>query len=190
MSSRARSRASRPTEQMCRTARIGCWPRASPGAGRTPLIVLCAENHRSAAALLQSAVAEALPVDQRWRAVDQARWADTVIGKMSGVIDDPDEIAALGLATITPGLPAAFLVEEFDRILISRVGSAGRAQLHTGMAVLREVDELAPFEDAKLLGHNATHALAGFLAAGGAAAHGGAGRPARCHGLPARGTHR
>ncbi len=31
------------------------------------------------------------------------------------------------------------------------------------MPVLREVDDLAPFEDAKLLGHNATHALAGFL---------------------------
>mgnify|MGYP001813605433 FL=1 len=50
-------------------------------------------------------------------------------------------------------------MEEFDRILVSRAG----AGLHPGMPVLREVDDLAPFEDAKLLGHNATHALAGFL---------------------------
>jgi len=52
-------------------------------------------------------------------------------------------------------------VEEFDRILVSRVGD----DLHPGMPALREVDDLAPFEDAKLLGHNATHALAGFLGA-------------------------
>jgi mannitol-1-phosphate 5-dehydrogenase len=31
------------------------------------------------------------------------------------------------------------------------------------MPVLREVDDLAPFEDAKLLGHNATHALGAFV---------------------------
>ena len=65
----------------------------------------------------------------------------------------------MGLATITPTLPSAFLVEEFDRILVSTIGDG----LHPGIPVLREVDDLAPFEDAKLLGHNATHALAGFL---------------------------
>jgi mannitol-1-phosphate/altronate dehydrogenase len=89
---------------------------------------------------------------------------DTVIGKMSGVIDDPAELASLGLAPITPALPQAFLVEAFDRILVSRVDPAGGpAALHPGIPVLREVDDLAPFEAAKLLGHNATHALAGFL---------------------------
>jgi mannitol-1-phosphate/altronate dehydrogenase len=31
------------------------------------------------------------------------------------------------------------------------------------MAALREVNDLTPFEDAKLLGHNATHALGAFL---------------------------
>ena len=51
---------------------------------------------------------------------------DTVIGKMSGVIDDPAEIAALGpRTTITPGLQPAFLVEAFDRILVSRVDPGG-----------------------------------------------------------------
>jgi mannitol-1-phosphate 5-dehydrogenase len=124
-----------------------------------PLIIFCAENQRSAAALLEAAVLEAVPVGERDAVRGRARYVDTVIGKMSGVITDESELRAGGFATITSGLPAAFLVEAFDRILVSRVG----AGLHPGMPVLREVDDLAPFEDAKLLGHNATHALAGFL---------------------------
>ena len=126
----------------------------------SPLIVFCAENHRSAAELLEAAVLEAVPSDERATVAGRARYVDTVIGKMSGVITDPDELRQHGLATISSALDdAAFLVEEFDRILVSRAGDG----LHPGMPVLREVDDLAPFEDAKLLGHNATHALAGFL---------------------------
>ena len=124
-----------------------------------PLVVFCAENHRSAAELLQRAVLDAVPPDERESVRRRARFVDTVIGKMSGVITDEAELRQCRLATMTPALPAAFLVEEFDRILVSRVGQG----LHPGMPVLREVDDLAPFEDAKLLGHNATHALAGFL---------------------------
>ena len=128
-----------------------------------PLIVLCAENHRSAAALLSKAVLDAVPDAEREVVRSRARFVDTVIGKMSGVITDEAELREHHLATITSALPSAFLVEEFDRILVSRVDSDGA--LHPGMAALREVDDLAPFEDAKLLGHNATHALAGFLGA-------------------------
>jgi mannitol-1-phosphate/altronate dehydrogenase len=124
-----------------------------------PLIVFCAENHRSAAALLETAVLEEVPPVEHDLVRERARFVDTVIGKMSGIIDDERERSRRGLATITPALPAAFLVEEFDRILVSRVGR----DLRPGLPVLREVDDLAPFEDAKLLGHNATHALAGFL---------------------------
>lgn len=126
-----------------------------------PLLVFCAENHRSAAALLEQAVMAAVPPHQQTTVRDRARYVDTVIGKMSGVITDQAEIDQRRLATMTPGATAAFLVEEFDRILIAHAGG----QLHPGMPVLREVDDLAPFEDAKLLGHNATHALAGFLGA-------------------------
>ncbi len=126
-----------------------------------PLIVYCAENHRSAAALLEDAVLDAMPAGEQRSIQGRARYVDTVIGKMSGVITDRAEIASLGLATITSALRSAFLVEEFDRILVSRVDPA--AVLHPGMPVLREVDDLAPFEDAKLLGHNATHALGAFL---------------------------
>lgn len=129
-----------------------------------PLIVFCAENHREAAALLEEAVLGAVGPAARDAVRRRARWVDTVIGKMSGVISDPAELAVLGLATITSALPEAFLVEEFDRILVSRVDSEGAAEaLHPGMLVLREVDDLAPFEAAKLLGHNATHALAAYL---------------------------
>ena len=126
-----------------------------------PLIVFCAENHRSAAALLEEAVLEACDPKERDTVRRRARFIDTVIGKMSGVITDPAEIAAHDLATITEALPSAFLVEAFDRILVTRVDPSG--VLHPGIPALREVDDLAPFEDAKLLGHNATHALAGFL---------------------------
>ncbi len=124
-----------------------------------PLIVFCAENHRSAAALLEEAVLEAVPAAERKAVRARASYVDTVIGKMSGVITDQAELAQHHLASITSTLPAAFLVEEFDRILVSRAGGG----LHPGIPVLREVDDLAPFEDAKLLGHNATHALAAFL---------------------------
>jgi mannitol-1-phosphate 5-dehydrogenase len=133
-----------------------------------PLIVYCAENHRNAAAVLEAVVAEALAPGTRDLLRSRVRFADTVIGKMSGVVTDPAEIDALGLATVTPALPWAFLVEEFDRILVSRLDvehppGPGVESLYPCIPVLREVDDLAPFEDAKLLGHNATHALAGFL---------------------------
>lgn len=127
----------------------------------TPLMVFCAENHRSAAALLEAAVLDAVEPGERDEIRVRARFVDTVIGKMSGVITERAEVAERGLATITPALPSAFLVEAFDRILVSRADPGGIAK--PGMDVLREVDDLAPFEDAKLLGHNATHALGAFL---------------------------
>jgi mannitol-1-phosphate 5-dehydrogenase len=151
-----------------------------------PLIVYCAENHRSAATLLEAAVREAFEDGKSDLVQTRTRFADTVIGKMSGVVTDGATIEALGLSAVAPGLPWAFLVEEYDRILVSRLDSVGTpadaptddrpsgrtderpsgrdaAPLHPGLPVLREVDDLTPFEDAKLLGHNATHALAGFL---------------------------
>jgi mannitol-1-phosphate/altronate dehydrogenase len=143
-----------------------------------PLLVICAENHRRAAAILEESVLGEVPASARADLGHRVRWIDSVIGKMSGVIDDRDEVAALGLATITPSLRAAFLVEEFDRILISPAEPGlspadpreSRAEpgarplaLRPGMPALREVPALSPFEDAKLLGHNAIHALAGFL---------------------------
>ena len=43
---------------------------------------------------------------------------NTVIGKMSGVIGEPEVIRELSLAPMTPGASKAILVEEFNRILL------------------------------------------------------------------------
>jgi len=129
-----------------------------------PLVVYCAENHRRAAAMLEEAVLDAVEPGNRDRLRRRARFVDTVIGKMSGVVSDSAELRSLGLATVTPHLSAAFLVEEFNHILVSRIDPpSAEDAIQPGMPVLSEVDDLAPFEAAKLLGHNATHALAGFL---------------------------
>jgi mannitol-1-phosphate/altronate dehydrogenase len=82
---------------------------------------------------------------------------------MSQVVADPLEVRSRSLTPITSDLPRAFLVEAFNRILISKV------QFHEsfkrGIHVFQEKDNLLPFEEAKLYGHNATHALLGYLGA-------------------------
>jgi mannitol-1-phosphate/altronate dehydrogenase len=81
---------------------------------------------------------------------------------MSGVITDPATIARLNLATMTPAIPKAVLVEEFNRILISQITLPGFTH---GIDVFIEKPDLLPFEEAKLYGHNAIHALIAYLAA-------------------------
>ena len=86
---------------------------------------------------------------------------DTVIGKMSGLITTAEEMRQLGLAPLVPGLDKCVLVEEFNRILISRITLGGFTRR---IRVFEEKDDLIPFEEAKLYGHNAVHALLGYLA--------------------------
>jgi mannitol-1-phosphate 5-dehydrogenase len=86
---------------------------------------------------------------------------NTVIGKMSGVITDEHSIRRLKLAPLTPRFNRAVLVEEFNRILISRVRLPG---FRRGIEVFQEKGDLLPFEEAKLYGHNAIHALIAYLA--------------------------
>jgi len=93
---------------------------------------------------------------------------NTVIGKMSGVIAEPGEMQTLQLVKVTPDSSRAFLVEAFNRILISQVcfpKLLGEPPFHRGISVFVEKEDLLPFEEAKLYGHNATHALAAYLAA-------------------------
>jgi mannitol-1-phosphate/altronate dehydrogenase len=90
------------------------------------------------------------------------QFLNTVIGKMSRVVTDPDEIDEMKLAAIAPGLKRAFLVEQFNRILVSR---ATIADFKPGIEVFIEKDDLLPFEEAKLYGHNAIHSLLGFIGA-------------------------
>lgn len=122
-------------------------------AGPDPLFVYTAENHNYAAEILREKVA-ACAAD----AAGKAEFLNTVIGKMSGVVAGREHIAALALAPLREGADRAFLVEEFNRILVSRPSRPGRA-----LEVFAEKDDLIPFEEAKLFGHNAAHALLGYL---------------------------
>jgi len=125
-------------------------------AGRTvPGVLYAGENHNHAAELLETAV-------RRYAALPGGvQFLNTVIGKMSKVVTDAGEIASQRLAPVTPGAARAFLVEEFNRILISRISLPG---FERGMGVFTEKADLLPFEEAKLYGHNAVHALLGYLA--------------------------
>lgn len=122
-----------------------------------PAIIYAAENDNRAAEILS----ERLRARVRADALANVQTLNTVIGKMSGVIADADTIRRLGLAPLAPGTPRAVLVERFNHILISRVTLEG---FRRGIEVFVEKDDLLPFEEAKLYGHNAIHALIGYLA--------------------------
>jgi mannitol-1-phosphate 5-dehydrogenase len=122
-----------------------------------PRILYAAENDNYAAERLDADVRALSPAD----GLGRFQILNTVIGKMSGVIRDPAVLVSLGLAPLTPSLPRAVLVEEFNRILVSKVSLAG---FRRGIAVFDEKPDLLPFEEAKLFGHNAVHALLGYMA--------------------------
>ena len=122
-----------------------------------PTVLYAAENHNHAAELLRKDVLKHAPP----AALEGVEFLNTVIGKMSGVIAGPEAIARLHLATLTPDLGRAVLVEEFNRILISRVALPAYRR---GIEVFIEKDNLLPFEEAKLYGHNAIHAMIAYLA--------------------------
>lgn len=121
-------------------------------------IVYTAENNNHAAEILKKliigTVGGPLPAN--------VQLLNTVIGKMSRVVDDPGEIAQLKLETIAPGIERAFLVEQFNRILVNRTRIAG---FTPGIEVFIEKDDLLSFEEAKLYAHNAVHSLLGFVGA-------------------------
>ncbi len=145
-------------------------------------IIYSAENNNHAAEILEKAVAKKIgaPLQKR------VQFLNTVIGKMSRVVTDPSEIEArcesgkmpdrglrkqggfrseiteLKLKPIAPGIKRAFLVEEFNRILVSRTQIS---DFKPGIEVFIEKDDLLAFEEAKLYGHNAIHSLLGFLGA-------------------------
>jgi mannitol-1-phosphate 5-dehydrogenase len=130
-------------------------------------VVYAAENHNHAAEILEHAVQGAVHEGKRNATRARVQFLNTVIGKMSGVIAEAETIREHGLATVTPADPRAFLVEAFNRILISRVQSwgAGAPPFERGVEVFQEKPDLLPFEEAKLYGHNATHALGAYVGA-------------------------
>jgi mannitol-1-phosphate 5-dehydrogenase len=121
-------------------------------------IIYTAENHNRAAEILEQTVRKRTgrPAQKK------VQFLNTVIGKMSQVVTDPAEIRQRGLTPIVPAISRAFLVEQFNQILVTRTTIAG---FRPGIEVFLEKDDLLPFEEAKLYGHNAIHALLGFLAA-------------------------
>jgi len=121
-------------------------------------IIYTAENNNHAAEILKKAVSE----KDAAQSEKKVQFLNTVIGKMSRVVTDSAEIAELNLKTIAPGIERAFLVEQFNRILVSRTQIAG---FQPGIKVFLEKDDLLPFEEAKLFGHNAVHSLLGFIGA-------------------------
>jgi mannitol-1-phosphate/altronate dehydrogenase len=121
-------------------------------------IIYTAENNNHAAQILENTVKAKSPAPLG----ENVQFLNTVIGKMSRVVTDRAEIAELRLKSIAPGLSRAFLVEQFNRILVSRTRIAG---FRPGIEIFIEKDDLLPFEEAKLYGHNAIHSLLGFLGA-------------------------
>ncbi len=122
-----------------------------------PAVLYAAENHNQAAEILEESLSSRVPDEQR----AGFQLLNTVVGKMSGILDDVAIIRRLGLAPLTPDTGRAVLVEQFNHILISRVTVPG---FRRGIEVFVEKDDLLPFEEAKLYGHNAIHSLIGFLA--------------------------
>jgi len=120
-----------------------------------PSVLYAAENNNHAAEILKGKLEAANCPN-----LDQLQVLNTVVGKMCGVISDAATIDRLGLSTITPAFPRAVLVEEFNRILITQIGDTA---FQRGTTVFIEKPDLFPFEEAKLYGHNAIHALIAYL---------------------------
>jgi len=120
-------------------------------------IVYAAENNNHAAEILQEKM-DAEPFFQEGHRPVQ--FLNTVIGKMSQVVVDPGVISEK-LAPIVPGFSRAFLVEEFNHILVTKVSLPG---FTPGITVFDQKEDLLPFEEAKLFGHNAINTMLGFIA--------------------------
>ena len=103
-----------------------------------------AENNNHAAEELEKAVGVAFP---------NTYYLNTVIGKMSGVLKESE------LPMLAPGAAVGHLVEAFNTIYISKC--PGIEERKTASLYVK--DDLYPFEEAKLYGHNATHFLLGTL---------------------------
>jgi mannitol-1-phosphate 5-dehydrogenase len=134
--------------------------RRKAAAGGPQCVVYAAENHNRAASILAEHVMDAVPAAERDAVSAQVRFVDTVIAKMCGVHEDAPD-----LAPVVPNSQRTFLVESFNRILISRIDFASGLPFDRGISAFEEKDDLLPFEEAKLYGHNAVHALAAYTGA-------------------------
>jgi mannitol-1-phosphate 5-dehydrogenase len=127
-------------------------------------VLYAAENNNYAAEALSEAIGARAPDFP----FDRTAILNTVVGKMSGAATEPVEMARLGLAPMVAGGDRAVLVEQFNRILVSQITVDGCAR---GIEVFQEKPDLLPFEEAKLYGHNAIHAMLGYLGAAAGCTH-------------------
>ena len=122
-----------------------------------PCVIYAAENDSRAASRLRDAclghAAEGFG--------ESVQFSETVIAKMCSVVADPARIIDEGLAPIVAGFPRAFLVESFNEILVDQVTLPN---FERGLSAFMEKPDLDPFAITKFLGHNANHALLGYLA--------------------------
>jgi mannitol-1-phosphate 5-dehydrogenase len=118
-------------------------------------IIYTAENNNHAAEELEKVVSQYVDLAGR-----NVQFLNTVIGKMSQVTTDAEMITHKKLKTIVPGFTKAFLVEEFNHILVTETELE---DFTPGINVFVEKKDLLPFEEAKLYGHNAIHALLAYL---------------------------
>jgi len=137
----------------------GLRKRLAAGHGKR-CVIYAAENHNHAAEILRESMGPFLG-DSAVETENSAQCLNTVIGKMSGVVTDQEQIIAQKLRQIAGDTGRCFLVEVFNRILISKISWP---DFKRGITVFEEKNDLLPFEEAKLYGHNATHALIGYLA--------------------------
>jgi mannitol-1-phosphate 5-dehydrogenase len=124
-------------------------------------VIYTAENNNHAADILKTKMMQEMSATQQSAVDSRVRFLNTVIGKMSQVVTDTAEIQQRNLAKMTSDLPRAFLVESFNKILISKIQFD--ETYDRGITKFIEKVDLLPFEEAKLYGHNATHALGGYL---------------------------
>lgn len=122
-----------------------------------PRILYASENNNYAAEILL----EKIESKADKASLERFQTINTVIGKMGGVINDPQTIKELGLEYMTPAWHSSVLVEQFNSIIISKILLPGYTR---GIQVFQEKDDLLPFEEAKLYGHNAVHAMLGYFA--------------------------
>ena len=131
---------------------------------RAQAVVYTAENNNHAAEILEAQVMGQIPDSEQASVRAKVRFLNTVIAKMGGVVTDPDEIVSEHLMTVTPTNKRAYLVEAFNRIQITQIDFDGQP-FERGISVFEEKSDLLPFEENKLYGHNATHALAAYVGA-------------------------
>ncbi len=114
-----------------------------------PLLIYTAENNNHAAEILEAAVLS------RNVNIEALQILNTVVGKMSGLVDSVYQPLGQKLEASFMGSPRAYLVEAFNQILISKINLS---DVTSAFPTFSEKEDLLPFEEVKLYGHNACHA--------------------------------